>query len=53
LLEFEKRARKLAINKLSLSVKTKNLNAIRAYKKNGWVVNKKNEETINMIKVLP
>ncbi len=52
LLEFEKRARKLNINKLSLSVKTKNLKAIRAYEKNGWVINKKNEKTINMIKVL-
>lgn len=49
---FEEKALKYGIKKLQLTVKCNNEKAIRAYKKNGWKIENKNEESCSMLKYL-
>jgi ribosomal protein S18 acetylase RimI-like enzyme len=48
--EFESLAKKDGIQKIILSVKTENLKAINSYKRNNWVINSNNGESITMFK---
>jgi ribosomal protein S18 acetylase RimI-like enzyme len=48
--EFEKLAKGEEIKKLVLSVNTENLKAINSYKRNNWVINSNNGESITMFK---
>ena len=51
--EFEKRAKNnIDIKKISLSVKPENLNAIKAYSKNGWETGKQTKTSIQMYKLI-
>ncbi len=50
--EFEKRATLLNISTINLSVKANNKKAIRAYKKNGWIIQSKDNNSCKMIKKL-
>ena len=51
--EFEKRAQKINdIEKISLSVKPENLNAIKAYSKNGWKMGKQSNISVQMFKLI-
>lgn len=50
--EFEKLAKLDGVQKISLSVKSKNLQAIRAYAKNGWISGNYDDESLNMYKML-
>ena len=51
--EFEKRAIKTSdIEKISLSVKPENLNAIKSYSKNGWKTGKQTKISIQMYKLI-
>lgn len=48
--EFEERARKEGFNKINLSVKRSNFQAITAYKKNGWKIDREGEQELFMFK---
>jgi GNAT superfamily N-acetyltransferase len=50
--EFEKLAKIDGVQKISLTVKNSNLQAIKAYSKNGWVIGINDEESLNMYKEL-
>ena len=51
--EFEKRAKNnIDINKISLSVRPENLNAIKAYSKNGWETGNQTKTSIQMYKLI-
>ena len=51
--EFEKRAKEIyKVKKISLSVKLQNINAIKAYSKNGWKIGEQTKKTIQMFKFL-
>ena len=50
--EFERLAKTDGVQKISLSVKTINLQAIRAYTKNGWITGNNDEDSLNMYKEL-
>jgi ribosomal protein S18 acetylase RimI-like enzyme len=51
--EFEKRAmNNNDIEKISLSVKPENLNAIKSYSKNGWKIGKQTKTSIQMYKLI-
>jgi GNAT superfamily N-acetyltransferase len=50
--EFEKLAKKDGVQKISLSVKSINTQAIRAYTKNGWIADNYDEDSLNMYKVI-
>jgi GNAT superfamily N-acetyltransferase len=51
--EFEKRAIKSNdIEKISLSVKSENLNAIKSYSKNGWVIGEQTKTSLQMHKLI-
>jgi ribosomal protein S18 acetylase RimI-like enzyme len=40
------------IEKISLSVKPENLNAIKSYSKNGWKIGKQTKTSIQMYKLI-
>ena len=40
------------IEKISLSVKPENLNAIKSYSKNGWVIGEKTKTSLQMHKLI-
>ena len=50
--EFEKKAKEIGVNKISLSVKSSNSKAIKSYKRNDWVETKRDEISVKMIKNL-
>lgn len=50
--EFEKLAKTDGVQKISLSVKSINSQAIRAYTKNGWITGNNDEDSLNMYKVI-
>jgi GNAT superfamily N-acetyltransferase len=50
--EFEKLAKKDGVQKNSLSVMSTNIQAIKAYEKNGWIKGSQNDESLNMYKEL-
>lgn len=51
--EFESRAKNdIDIDKISLSVKPSNLNAIKSYSKNGWETGKQTKTSIEMYKLI-
>ena len=50
--EFESRARKEGFTRIQLSVRKNNFQAITAYLKNGWVINKEGKEELSMYKTL-
>jgi len=50
--EFEGRARKEGFKKINLSVKNSNFQAIAAYKKNGWEIDREGEKELSMFKIL-
>ena len=50
--EFEKLAKKDGVQKISLSVKSINSQAIRAYAKNGWIAGYNDEDSLNMYKLI-
>ena len=53
LCEFEKRAKKITnIQKISLSVKSDNFNAIKSYSKNGWKIGERTNESVKMYKLI-
>ena len=49
---FEEEAKKLEVNQMHLSVRKKNVNAIKAYTRMGWSVKKEAGDNLEMIKVL-
>jgi hypothetical protein len=51
--EFEKRAKEIyKVKKISLSVKLQNINAMRAYSKNGWKIGEQTKKTTQMFKFI-
>lgn len=51
--EFEKRAKEIyKVKKISLSVKLQNINAIKAYSKNGWKIGENKKKTTQMFKFI-
>jgi len=50
--EFESRARQEGFTKIHLSVHKDNHQAIKAYTKNGWKINKEGESELSMYKIL-
>ena len=50
--EFERRAREKGLERLNLSVRCDNEQAISAYLKNGWVIGTTGEEELSMFKIL-
>jgi ribosomal protein S18 acetylase RimI-like enzyme len=50
--EFERLARLDKVDKITLSVKSTNTNAINSYKANGWKVNNTNIDSLNLNKIL-
>lgn len=50
--EFEKRARELGVHHIQLSVISSNLQAIKAYQKNGWVISFTGERSLQLKKIL-
>lgn len=52
LAEFEKRSKNLGMNKMKLTVNKNNLQAIHAYKKNGWKIDEERSTSFSMIKLI-
>lgn len=52
LMEFERLAKLDKVQKISLSVKSTNIQAIKAYEKNGWIKRSQNDDSLNMYKEL-
>lgn len=50
--EFEKRAGNIGFKRIGLSVRKNNHQAIAAYKKNGWQINKEGTEELSMYKTI-
>lgn len=50
--EFEKLAKTDGVQKISLTVKNINLQAIKAYSKNGWITGNNDKDSLNMYKVI-
>ncbi len=48
--EFEARARKEGFNKIHLTVKKDNHQAIKAYKRNGWIAVNEGASELHMFK---
>jgi ribosomal protein S18 acetylase RimI-like enzyme len=52
LARFEVEANRIEVNQMHLSVRKKNLNAIKAYTRGGWLIKKEVGDNLEMIKVL-
>jgi GNAT superfamily N-acetyltransferase len=52
LMEFERLAKIDKVHKIYLSVKSKNIQAIKVYEKNGWIKGSRNEDSLTMYKEL-
>lgn len=50
--EFERRSKSMGYNKVSLSVKSSNSQAIKAYERNGWRIEWSSEDAYGMEKIL-
>ena len=51
--EFENKAKNnIDIEKISLSVKPENINAIKAYSKNGWKIIKTTKDSVQFAKLI-
>lgn len=50
--EFENKTRHLNIHKMALTVKSSNQQAINSYERNGWMIDKKKENYLEMIKII-
>lgn len=50
--EFEKLARERGVHHVQLSVISTNLQAIKSYQKNGWIISAKGEKSLQLKKVL-
>jgi ribosomal protein S18 acetylase RimI-like enzyme len=50
--EFERLARIDKVNRISLSVKSTNLKAVKSYISNGWLINKTTIDSLNLMKNL-
>jgi ribosomal protein S18 acetylase RimI-like enzyme len=48
--EFERRAALLGLSKMQLTVRSDNVQAIRAYERNGWVREREAEGSLSMVK---
>ena len=49
---FEDKATKMGVNRMHLSVRSKNKAAIKAYERNGWSRTKVNGDSLEMIKII-
>ena len=52
LIEFEKRCKSIGAKKINLNVKNSNLNAIKSYSRNGWLVNFSNNYETKFYKLI-